>query len=620
MNKIFFTYRSYSYILFSILFSSSAFALSFIDGLGLTSAQKKEALSMVSEINNEEEIINEEKILFKESKQENKGNTNKEYKFTKIERLLNGENIEESLISPKILKQFGYDIFSEVPTTFAPITNIPIPNNYVIGPGDVINIFFFGSKNLKYSKKVNREGFLNITGLGPISVSGLTFSELKDDISNRVSTQMVDVKASVSLSKLRSIRIFVLGEVKVPGSYIISSLSTLTNAIFASGGISRIGTMRDIQLKRKGKIITHFDLYDLFLRGDTSSDHKLLPGDVIFVPPIGPTVGVSGEVRRPAIYEMKKDKADLLSIITAAGGTSANANTTKIFVKSANDVGDVTAYKINLTTKDGKEHQIKNGDLVVISPKIGHTKEGFITITGEVKNPGMYVISQGDTLLSAIKRAGGFTNQAHIKGAVFTRKSLRILEDKRKREALQNLERRKLLEAQPSAGLSIDFSSLKQFIAKLRDLPSLGRMVVSMESIASGEVEDVVLVHGDTLSIPAISQEVTVMGEVFHPTSHLFNGNYDIDDYVGRSGGLKKSGDYSSVYVIKANGSVVTKNNLGGSFFRNNNNIASINVGDTIVVPIDTDTSTTEEDWLMYTSLASQVAITIVSFKSLGLF
>jgi protein involved in polysaccharide export with SLBB domain len=145
-------------------------------------------------------------------------------------------------------------------------------------------------------------------------------------------------------------------------------------------------------------------------------------------------------------------------------------------------------------------------------------------------------------------------------------------------------------------------------------------MVVSMESIASGEVEDVVLVHGDTLSIPAISQEVTVMGEVFHPTSHLFNGNYDIDDYVGRSGGLKKSGDYSSVYVIKANGSVVTKNNLGGSFFRNNNNIASINVGDTIVVPIDTDTSTTEEDWLMYTSLASQVAITIVSFKSLGLF
>ncbi len=620
MNKIFFTYRSYSYILFSILFSSSAFALSFIDGLGLTSAQKKEARSMVSGINNGEGINNEEKILFKESKQENKGNTNKEYKFTKIERLLNGENIEESLISPKILKQFGYDIFSEVPTTFAPITNIPIPNNYVIGPGDVINIFFFGSKNLKYSKKVNREGFLNITGLGPISVSGLTFSELKDDISNRVSTQMVDVKASVSLSKLRSIRIFVLGEVKVPGSYIISSLSTLTNAIFASGGISRIGTMRDIQLKRKGKIITHFDLYDLFLRGDTSSDHKLLPGDVIFVPPIGPTVGVSGEVRRPAIYEMKKDKADLLSIITAAGGTSANANTTKIFVKSANDVGDVTAYKINLTTKDGKEHQIKNGDLVVISPKIGHTKEGFITITGEVKNPGMYVISQGDTLLSAIKRAGGFTNQAHIKGAVFTRKSLRILEDKRKREALQNLERRKLLEAQPSAGVSTDFSSLKQFIAKLRDLPSLGRMVVSMESIASGEVEDVVLVHGDTLSIPAISQEVTVMGEVFHPTSHLFNGNYDIDDYVGRSGGLKKSGDYSSVYVIKANGSVVTKNNLGGSFFRNNNNIASINVGDTIVVPINTDTSTTEEDWLMYTSLASQVAITIVSFKSLGLF
>jgi hypothetical protein len=144
-------------------------------------------------------------------------------------------------------------------------------------------------------------------------------------------------------------------------------------------------------------------------------------------------------------------------------------------------------------------------------------------------------------------------------------------------------------------------------------------MVVSLEGIATGEAVDVVLKHGDTLSIPIISQEVTVIGEVYHSTSHLYNADYDIDDYISGSGGMKKSSDSSSIYVIKANGSVVAQHNMDGSFFRNAE-AATIIAGDTIVVPIDTERETSSEAWVKYTTIASQFAITLASFKTLGLF
>jgi protein involved in polysaccharide export with SLBB domain len=144
-------------------------------------------------------------------------------------------------------------------------------------------------------------------------------------------------------------------------------------------------------------------------------------------------------------------------------------------------------------------------------------------------------------------------------------------------------------------------------------------MVVSLEGIAAGETVDVVLKHGDTLSIPTISQEVTVIGEVYYSTSHLYNIDYNIDDYISNSGGMKKGGDASNIYVIKANGSVVAQHNLEGSFFRNAG-AATIIAGDTIVVPIDTARETPSESWVKYTTIASQFAITLASFKTLGLF
>jgi polysaccharide biosynthesis/export protein len=179
-----------------------------------------------------------------------------------------------------------------------------VPVDYVLGPGDMVSVQLFGNETGTYELVVNRDGSITFPRLGPVTVTGLTFQQVRELIRERVSQQMIGVNASVTMGELRSIRVFVMGEAARPGSYTVSSLSTITNALFASGGIKPIGSLRNIQLKRNGELVTTLDLYDLLLRGDTRADVRLLPGDVIFIPPVNPQVGVDGEVRRPGVYEL----------------------------------------------------------------------------------------------------------------------------------------------------------------------------------------------------------------------------------------------------------------------------------------------------------------------------
>jgi len=543
---------------------------------------------------------------------------------SKIERLVkinnSGVGFIEEFTAEQPLKQFGYELFTSIPLTFAPVTDAPIPGDYIIGPGDTINILFFGKKSSEISQQVTRDGNLNIPDLGPVSVAGLSFSELKENLLERVATQMIGVKVSISLGELRSIRIFVLGDVYKPGSYTVNALSTLSNAILASGGIKRIGSLRDIQLKRKGKVMTRFDLYDLLLQGDTSGDRRLLPGDVVFVPPINITVGVYGEVRRPAIYELELGQENLGQLLLASGGVLASARTNNIIIKSAKSRGGKTVFGFDLTTNNPENFKLMDGDIVRVTPELEHNLDGFITMTGEVKNPGVFSISPGEKLGSVIQRAGGFTKLAYLEGSVFTRISLRMLEQKRKEESLQALEKDKLLEAQQPDVLGTNYESLKLFIDKLRQMPSMGRMVISLQEIMNGTSEDILLKHGDSINIPTKSQEVTVIGEVNYSTSHLFDSALTLDQYIDRSGGAKKNADLEQVYVIKASGSVITANNAENSFFRRGSGQTLISAGDTIVVPIDTQSASSMEIWNSATQITSQLAITLASFKTLGIF
>jgi polysaccharide biosynthesis/export protein len=284
------------------------------------------------------------------------------------------------------LKQFGYDLFAGAPTTFAPATDIPVPADYVIGPGDVIEVQLFGKDNEQYSLVVSRDGRINFPEIGAVSVAGLKFTELRSDLEKRVAEQMIGVKAAVSMGALRSIRVFVLGDVTRPGSYTVSSLSSMTNALFVSGGIQPIGSLRNVQLKRNGRVITRLDLYDLLLRGDTSDDARLQPGDVIFVPPIGPTAGVAGEVRRPAIYELRGEKT-VRQLIEIAGGLMPTAVRRLSQLERLDERGNLTLVDLDLHDEAAGRSELADGDVLRVYQNLDRM-EGIVMLAGHVKRPG----------------------------------------------------------------------------------------------------------------------------------------------------------------------------------------------------------------------------------------
>ncbi len=310
------------------------------------------------------------------------------------------------------LKQFGYDLFSGTPTTFAPAIGIPIPSNYIVGPGDTIQVQLFGKENADYDLVVSREGKLRFPGIGPISVAGVSFEKLTQSLQKRIKRQMIGVKANITMGTLRSIRIFVLGDAIRPGSYTISALSNMTNALFVSGGIQPIGSLRNIQLKRRGEIITELDLYDLLLNGDTSGDQRLQPGDVIFIPPIGKTIGVAGEVRRPAIYELKselksesnsgiKKEQSIKDAIRFAGGLLPTAYPKESQLERITKTGLRTLINIDATVPKNLNLPLQDGDVFRVY-SILEKMEDIVMVSGHVQRPGGLQWKKGMKLTDAI--------------------------------------------------------------------------------------------------------------------------------------------------------------------------------------------------------------------------
>ncbi|MEJ2681199.1 MAG: SLBB domain-containing protein [Gammaproteobacteria bacterium] len=304
-----------------------------------------------------------------------------------------------------LLKPFGYDLFAGNPSTFAPATDIPVPTDYVIGPGDTIIVQLYGKENATYELVVSREGQMQFPELGPISVNGLNFGELKARVNQLVSAQMIGVKASVTMGALRSIRVFVLGDAHRPGSYTVSSLSTMTNALFASGGIKEIGSLRKIQLKRRGALISTLDLYDLLLHGDTSKDRRLLPGDVIFIPTVKTTAAILGEVKRPAIYELNDSATSMQELVALAGGYSATAYPEASRVERINSKGQRTVVDLDLSTPAGQHDTVKNGDVLKVYSVLDKL-ENVVVLSGHVHRPGFFRWKKGMRVKEVIGSVG----------------------------------------------------------------------------------------------------------------------------------------------------------------------------------------------------------------------
>jgi protein involved in polysaccharide export with SLBB domain len=264
--------------------------------------------------------------------------------------------------------------------------DIPVPANYVIGPGDTLQLQLTGDFAGVYSLVVRRDGQVDVPQIGPVAVAGLSFDDAREKIEAEVGSQMIGTRAFVSVSALRSIQVFVLGEAVRPGSYTVGGLSTITNALFASGGVREIGSLREIQLKRDGKTVTQLDLYDMLLRGDSSRDARLLAGDVIFIPPVGATATATGEVRRPAIYELKEGDT-AARLLQLAGGLTPEADARTARIERIADHRERVSVTLDLSASAGLGTRLQSGDVVLVDA-IRDRLEGAVALMGHVHRAG----------------------------------------------------------------------------------------------------------------------------------------------------------------------------------------------------------------------------------------
>ena len=291
----------------------------------------------------------------------------------------------------RMLPIFGASMFSEVPSTFAPVDNIPVTPDYVIGPGDELRLQIWGQINEHGNFTVDRTGSIAIPQVGTVHVAGLRFAQLEDFLKAQLSRVYRNYDLNVNLGQLRSIQVFVVGRARQPASYTIGSLSTLLNAVFASGGPLPQGSLRDIQLRRNGDTITHFDLYDLLLHGDKSKDVPLQSGDVIFIPDVGPQVAIAGSVNSPAIYELRGETT-VAQALALAGGLTNTASSSRLRVERIPDRAQRSVVEVGLDT--AATTAARDGDIITATSIVGRFKDA-VTLRGNVANPGRFQWHEG---------------------------------------------------------------------------------------------------------------------------------------------------------------------------------------------------------------------------------
>lgn len=398
------------------------------------------------------------------------------------------------------LKQFGYNVFSSSTTTFAPVTEIPIPPEYVLGPGDELKIQYYGSRSDTLSLTVDRNGVVNLPEIGEMGLAGMTFNAAKAVLAEQISKRLTGVTSSINMGRLRSIRIFVLGDVRSPGSYLVSGLSTLTHALFVSGGASKNGSLRHVQLKRQGKKIAEIDLYDFFLKGDGRNDRQLLPGDVVFVPPIGQVVAVSGEVARPGIYELQREK-NINEIIVLAGGVIHTADKARVEIDRLEKSGSRKTVNFDLDAANQSAF-IQNGDVVQIH-SLPAVKDQYVVLSGAVKRPAQYGYKPNMKMSDLIGSQDNWLPESYLKKVEITH------------HKVENGEQRVT---------SRDEVNLESLFAGGGDIALQPYDEVLVRAIAD---------WGDTL-------KVTLKGEVKFPGTYTLKKGETLSSLIDRAGGFTR--------------------------------------------------------------------------------
>lgn len=508
-------------------------------------------------------------------------------------------------------------------------TSSQIPSDYVVSVGDEVLVTIWGAAEADLRLIVDRGGRITIPRVGPVLVAGVRYADLNAVIEQRVGQVFRNFRLSASLGKLRSIRIYVTGFTQRPGAYTVSSLSTIVNGLIQAGGPSASGSFRNLELRRGGKLVTSFDLYDLLLRGDKSGDRLLQADDVVHIGPVGPQVALIGSVNRQAIFELKAGET-VNDLMLMGGGLSAAAERGRVAIESMAKRNDGRVAEVQLPQQGSLP--LQGGDVVrafnaldTLLPQYKQNKR--VRVDGEVQRPGEYILPPNSTLSDVIKAAGGLTPAAFIYGSELSRESVRIAQQAQYDRALRDLEGEfARVMVKPRAPTTADDPTTQsnrgqasgRLIDRLRAVKLTGRVVLQIAPTAN-TLPELAVEDGDRLTVPPRPTTVGVFGSVYNTGSYAFSQGSSVDDMLRLAGGPTRGADAGSTFVIRANGNVVSSRQHSSGWFSSGSGLSSVNAqpGDTIFVPEDLTKVTFSQEAKEWTQILYQFGLGAAALNSL---
>ncbi len=525
------------------------------------------------------------------------------------------------------LPRFGADMVNELAAGAADFSPI-VPPEYLIQGGDELQVTVWGSVDADLRLNVDRGGRVTIPRVGPVMVAGVRFADLHDVLARRLAQVFKNFEISVSLGKLRGVRVYVTGFVQRPGAYSVAGLSTVMNAVMRAGGPAAAGSFRQIELRRDGKIAATFDLYDLLMRGDRSGDRLVQPDDVVHVLPAGPQVGLRGSINRQAVYELKPGET-LRDLLRMAGGFSPVADSSRVTLERLDFRNAQRVVQLPLPSNDAA--LLVNGDVVRVFSAVDSSlsvqrQNTRVRIEGEVLTPGELILPAQSTMADALRAAGGLTPAAYLYAASFTRESVRITQQENLTRALRDLETesvrttstQRVATTEEGAAAAARSAANSRLIERLRALQPTGRVVFQLAPDAN-DLPNIVLEDGDRLVVPPKPTTVGVFGSVFNAGSYLHTGGRTVDDYLRLAGGPTKGADEGSVFVVRASGQVVSSRQQRSSWFSRGSQLGGVAAepGDTLFVPEELNKSTFVQDAKDWTQLVFQLGVGLAGFKNI---
>jgi len=519
-------------------------------------------------------------------------------------------------------KPFGYDLFQSYQSNDVVSVQSSAPADYILGPGDELRINFSGSVKASRKVKIDREGNIFLRELGTLNFSGLTYQKTQEELDRIVEASLIGTEANISLIKIRPIQIFIVGQSMNPGSYNLNALSSISSALFESGGPNDSGSLRNISLKRSNEVVGTLDLYELFIKGNSSANIKIQSGDVLLVNPIKKQIKIFGEVNTPAIFELI-DGEDFDDLISFASGFKPLADKNKIVLTRESFDNEIIVKEMSFS--ELKDFPLNSGDSIFVDrlPSVSidanKSRRESVSLEGAFKNPGTYYLKENESLFDLIERSGGYTNEAYIEGGIFLRASVAKREKDGMIRAANDLERgiaRAIQTGQFSEVSSPDLAIrlIGNIVEQLKEARPLGRVVTSfdLENIKNEDISlDIIMRDQDRIIMPKKKSTITVSGEVLSPSSYVYSKTLNFNDYLNLAGGLKEGADEENIFYLLPNGQAAKPSR--GWFSEND-----LLPGTVIVVPQDTTELTNLAFWKAVLPIFSNLVQTLAAIDALS--